>query len=119
MNDTKRTFARKGRRPALRKAGAFGALETILTVCVYDTDLPNPDTEGGYTLNLKIVAGNLTARSFGHPDDKETKDESFINVADGDYAVFIFDNDDNFLQRVDAGWHRHSRLGRSDWYVSL
>ena len=75
-----------------------------LTSCVTeDGYCPPSDPDGVYTVHLSISAGSFGTRSAGHEFGVSTKDEDFINVSDRDFAVFILDEKDNFVQRVEPG----------------
>lgn len=82
----------------------LAALLPGLTSCVTeDGYCPPSDPDGVYTVHLSISAGSFGTRSSGHTPEKGSEVENFINVAAGDYAVFILDEEDNFVQRIEPG----------------
>ena len=98
---------------------------SLLTACMsgYDVpaDIPCPleNLKGTYTLDLKIAAGNLSARSSGHGNVAGDAAENFINVSSGDYAVFIFDGAGNFVQRFEPGAVSLERDGTDDYVYHI
>ena len=130
MNDTKRKYDRKRRRPSCRSTGTLSVLGIVLTISLltacmsgYDVpaDIPCPleNLKGTYTLDLKIAAGNLSARSSGHGPVAGDAAENFINVSSGDYAVFIFDGAGNFVQRFEPGAVSLEKDGEHDYVYHI
>ena len=88
---------------AIRALGIFGCVMLILsafTSCVKDYD--SCPSEGGgseYKINLSIVSDALSTRASDHDYTDASKDENFINIAGNDFAIFIFDEEGNFIER--------------------
>ena len=81
----------------------MAAFLPALASCVYD-GAPCPEQpDDGYTINLTISTGALATRSDGDKIVAGSDAENFIDIAGGDYAVFIFDGDGRFVQRFEPG----------------
>ena len=75
----------------------------LLSSCIGD-EMADCAADGGYTINLTISAGSLSTRASGHEPYEEGIDaEGFINIGAGDYAVFIFDGNGDYVQRFEPG----------------
>ena len=131
MFDQKMKRSRERRRHGIDgRPGIIGMLVTALTAgllsaCMsgYDVpaDFPCPqeNLKGTYTLDLKIAAGNLSARSSAHGTVDGDAAENFINVSSDDYAVFIFDGDGNFVQRFEPGAVSLEMDGKQDYVYHI
>lgn len=81
---------------------------TLLTLaaCAVDdvAEHANPKKDSdGYRIRLTLSAGSLNTRSEGHATEVGTADDAFINIAQDDYAIFIFDDAGQFVQRFEPG----------------
>lgn len=82
------------------------AVIPMLASCVYET-YPEDTFRGpedGVEINLRIIAGGMVTRSASHTVVTAGEDyEAAINVPAGDFAIFIFDENGNYLDRFEPG----------------
>ena len=73
------------------------------TGCIYDSDstIPCDSEEKGLlviNLDLTVPSSSVGTRSAYHMLDPGTDAESYINIADEDYRVLMFDKDGNLIE---------------------
>lgn len=72
-----------------------------LSSCVmdYGDNCPERHPGAGYMINLSVTTGSLNTRTAGHDPRNNTEEDSFINIAGDDFAIFILDDKGNFVDR--------------------
>lgn len=91
-------------------------LLSLISSCIF-TDAPEcPLQADGYAINLTLSAGTLASRAG--QEEPGTEDECYIDVAQRDYAVFIFgheagdaSDDFTFQQRFEPGTVTLEKMG--------
>lgn len=71
----------------------------LSTSCIYDSSLETPDSNQNdfdeITLHLNITAGKTLSRASEHELHPSEEAESFINIRDNDYKIYILNGNDN------------------------
>ena len=93
---------------------AMLALSTLSSCVMDDGNCPTQENGAEYGINLSIAAGAISTRNSGHPDTPGTADEKYINVATEDFAIFIFDQNGNFVERF---WPTYSSDDNGVYHV--
>lgn len=107
MNTYRTHRHRCGMNNLFKRIGMMSLAVSLLAACATDDDVPDSSVtktdRDEYTLTLTLSAGSLNTRSEGHGTDPGTDDDAFINIAQNDYAIFIFDDAGQFVQRFEPG----------------